>query len=188
MPAIGATNAAIAAVSCNEAFKCVRVQCSACGHLHSALPQVLLQVRPHNAAANSKSILLVLARIHYRFLVLFDDVCGRYTRRMGDDSGPWAPNDFKIKSAAGLWSQDVALQNNGCDACRSIKTKYPVLTMSGSTTLRDALPQLAAAVADEEVFFDYKDHENVLTMDERETFRFVTLRCVGRDFRSMVVN
>ena len=194
MPAIGATNAAIAAVSCNEAFKCVRVQCSLYRPLNNTL-QVLLQVRPHIAAATFKAVILVLARIHYRFLVLFDGVCGRYTRRCGDDSAtePWAPNVFRIGktvTVGRLWDQNFNVMNEGCDACWSIESKYAELTISGSTTLRDALPQLAAALlsADDEVLLSYEDYVNALTREERDEFRFVTSRCLARDVRVMAVN
>ncbi len=197
MPAIGATNAAIAAISCNEAFKSVRVQCSLYRPLNYTL-QVLLQVRPHNAAAHSKAVLLVPARIDNRFLVLFDGVCGRYTRRMGDHpeqpSEPWAPNQFRITanvSGGALWDHNFNAVNEGCDACWSIESKYAELTISGSTTLRDALPQLAAALlsADDEVFLSYEDYVNALAMKGRcDEFRFVTSRCLARDVRVMAVN
>ncbi len=201
MPAIGATNAAIAAISCNEAFKCVGVKCSAYRLLNNTLLlyrplnstlQVLLQVRPHNPAANSNSVPLVLARIHYRFLVLFDGVCGRHTRKMGDDSEePFAPSRFRISSKIGeLWENSMVGLHDECDTCCSIKSKYPELTIPGCTTLRDALPRLAVALlsADDEVFLNYEDHVNALTEADREAFRFVTSRCLARDVRIMVVN
>ena len=196
MPAIGATNAAIAAVSCNEAFKCVRVQCSLYRPLNNTL-QVLLQVRPNNAAANSKAVRLVLALFHYRFLVLFDGVCGRYTRRMDDDSQqpsePWAPNQFRITAnvaGGALWDQNFNAMDEGCDACSSIRIKTPRVTISGSTTLRLALPQLAAALlsVNDAVFLSYEEYVNGLTMDEREALKFVISRCLTCDVRVMVVN
>ena len=189
MPAIGATNAAIAAVSCNEAFKCVRVQCSLYRPLNNTL-QVLLQVRPHIAAANYKAVLLVLARIRNRFLVLFNGVGGRYTRAMGDDSeqptDPFAPNRFQITTGARLWSQSFENENDGCDACRSVRMKTPFLKISGSTALRLALPQLADAlgVKPQGAFIpsliaggvevlaqDFEGLENGLNEAERQTFR-----------------
>jgi hypothetical protein len=154
-------------------------------------------VRPHIAAATSKAVILVLARIHYRFLVLFDGVCGRYTRRCGDDSEqptePWAPNVFRIGktvSVGRLWDQNFNVMNEDCDACWSIESKYAELTISGSTTLRDALPQLAAAIlsADDEVLLSYEDYVNALTVEERDKFRFVTVRCLARDVRVIAVN
>ncbi len=202
MPAIGATNAAIAAVSCNEAFKCVRVKCSGFRLLNNTLLlyrplnntlQVLLQVRPHNPAANSKAVLLVLARIHYRFPVLFDAVCGRYTRAMGDDSeqptDPYAPNRFQVTTGARLWSQNFAGHDEGCDTCRSVRMKTPNLKISGSTTLRLALPQLAEALglkpegafipslmtSDVEVLAeDFEGLESGIVEEDRQTFRCAT--------------
>ena len=80
----------------------------------------------------------------------------------------------------------MVVLDDECDACCSIKSKYPELTIPGCTTLRDALPRLAAALlsADDEVFLNYEDHVNALTEEEREAFRFVTSRCLLLMFAS----
>ena len=116
---------------------------------------------------------------------------------MGDDSQqpsePWAPNQFRITTnvnGGALWDQNFNAMDEGCDACWSIESKYAELTISGSTALRDALPQLAAALlsADDEVLLNYEDYVNALTKQERDEFRFVTSRCLARDVCVMAVN
>ena len=116
---------------------------------------------------------------------------------MGDDSeqptDPYAPNMFQLRGcrrAFELCSYRFFDQDERCDACSSIMIKTPRVTISGSTTLRLALPQLAAALlsVNDEVFLSYEEYVNGLTMNEREALKFVTSRCLTCDVRVMVVN
>ena len=65
-----------------------------------------------------------------------------YSRVMGEgEEDPYAPNEFTISGSQPLCSFSFKPQHEDCDSCTNIKMK---LELPGATTLRDALPHIAA--------------------------------------------
>jgi len=65
-----------------------------------------------------------------------------YSRVMGEgEEDPYAPNEITISGSQPLFLFQFKRQHEDCDFCTSIKMK---LELPGATTLRDALPHIAA--------------------------------------------
>jgi hypothetical protein len=65
-----------------------------------------------------------------------------YSRVMGEgEEEPYAPNEFGISGSQPHFFFKFNRQHEDCDSCTSMKMK---LELPGTTTLRDALPRIAA--------------------------------------------
>ena len=101
---------------------------------------------------------------------------------------PLLPISSRLQLELGF-GRRVSREDDGCNTCRTVRTKTPNLKISGSTTLRLALPQLAEALglkpegafipslmtSDVEVLAeDFEGLESGIVEEDRQTFRCAT--------------